>query len=105
MTVPVVVLTDDAYDLKDYRGWVRARLPNSATPAEVLAALFAVAQGFTVLTQSQARSTLDIVPTPDDLAEMVEALTHRELEVLRMMARGFSNKEIADELGISNHTV
>jgi two-component system, NarL family, response regulator YdfI len=105
LKIPTVLLTDKAYDSKDYRGWVRARLPNNATPAEVVAALLAVAHGFTVLTPSQARKALDIASAPDDMAEVVESLTHRELEVLRMMARGSSNKEIADELGISNHTV
>lgn len=33
------------------------------------------------------------------------ALSARELEVLRLVARGFSNKEIAAELGITTHTV
>ena len=32
-------------------------------------------------------------------------LTRRELEVLRMMADGMSNRRIADELGVSYHTV
>ena len=33
------------------------------------------------------------------------ALSARELEVLRLVARGFGNKEIAAELGITTHTV
>jgi DNA-binding NarL/FixJ family response regulator len=38
-------------------------------------------------------------------AEMVEALTERELEVLQAVAAGMSNKEIADALTISAYTV
>lgn len=35
----------------------------------------------------------------------VEPLTRRELEVVRMVAQGFSNKEIAEKLGCSDHTI
>jgi DNA-binding NarL/FixJ family response regulator len=48
---------------------------------------------------------------PPDLADRVlprpdaEALTEREAEVLDRIAKGMSNKEIADALGISEHTV
>jgi len=38
-------------------------------------------------------------------SEMTEGLTEREMSVLRVVARGRSNKEIAESLGISNNTV
>jgi LuxR family maltose regulon positive regulatory protein len=46
-------------------------------------------------------------PDPDKIAELSAqaSLSDRELDVLRQMAMGFSNQEIADQLYISLHTV
>ena len=38
-------------------------------------------------------------------AEAFEELTGREIEVLRLLAEGLGNKEVASRLGISDHTV
>jgi len=47
-------------------------------------------------------------PTPfklEPVGPMIESLTQRETEVLQALAAGYSNKEIADSLGISEATV
>jgi LuxR family maltose regulon positive regulatory protein len=45
------------------------------------------------------------LPSPDLPSEMVEPLTERELEVLQFIAKGLSNREVAQRLVISMPTV
>ncbi len=103
--IPAVVLTGDVFEPSDYRTAVRARLPRHATAAEVLAAIGAAAQGLTVLTQPQADALFMQPTVPQVPAPLLEDLTPRELQVLRDLALGLANKEIADRLHISEHTV
>lgn len=87
-------------------GPIRAWLPEEALPSEIAAALVAAAHDFTVLTRGQARRWLrNPSPGPEGEALLpIEPLTPRELQVLRMMADGFGNKQIAARLAISDHT-
>ncbi len=103
--IPTVILTGDVFEQSDYRTAVRARLPSNATAAEVLAALGAAAHGLIVLTQSQADALFMHPTVPQSPAPLVEELTPRELQVLRDLALGLANKEIAERLHISEHTV
>jgi DNA-binding NarL/FixJ family response regulator len=48
---------------------------------------------------------LQAAPRAFDALERPDALTPRELEVLRLMAGGYSNREIADALGTAEGTV
>src|SRR5690348_122775 len=98
---PAVVLGEGA---DDYGHSVRAYLPADAAAAEILAAITAAGQGLVVLTQVQAERLLPARSPRETLPRLVEALTPREIEVLRLMADGLVNKEIADRLGISEHT-
>jgi DNA-binding NarL/FixJ family response regulator len=101
---PTVVLTRDTPSVESYGNSVRAHLPPDATASEVLAAVAAVGQGLVVLTQAQAERLLPARPRRHDLPRLIEALTPREIEVLRLMSDGLVNKEIAGRLGISEHT-
>lgn len=82
---------------------VRGILRRDATAEKIAAGLQSVAAGLTVL-DPNFHSILAPAHT-SDLAEPVEALTPREIQVLQLLARGLANKAIAQELAISDHTV
>lgn len=99
---PAVVLSEDT-ETTTPGGPVRAVLPMNASALEIVAAIVAAAADLTVLTPAQVRRWFRSRESMrrDDL---VEPLTPRELQVLRMLADGLGNKEIANRLGISDHT-
>jgi DNA-binding NarL/FixJ family response regulator len=72
-------------------------LPMEVTAHQLVTAVSATVAGFAV--------TLPRPPAaPADTMRIAEELTARELEVLRLMARGQTNKQVAAELKISEHT-
>lgn len=100
-----LLLTDDARQADVLR-----RLPLTAWgilthdvgAAELAAALYAVAQGLIVLAPELA-ARLNL-PTPVE-EPAGEPLTARERDVLELVSQGLSNKQIAQKLQISEHTV
>ena len=84
---------------------VKAVLPDNATGPQIAAAIEAVAAGLTVLHPMEIESLLPSRAASEFLETLPETLTPREIEVLRSMAEGLGNKEIAARLGISEHTV
>jgi DNA-binding NarL/FixJ family response regulator len=110
--VPAVLLTNEdqpAWTAEALRSGVRALLPRDASPAAILAAVDAAANGMALIDPQELESLLSGSGTANTAASAAEVattpLTPRELEVLRMMADGAANKEIAWKLGISEHTV
>jgi DNA-binding NarL/FixJ family response regulator len=73
-------------------------LPIGVTAHQLVTAISATLAGFAV---TLPRSTA----APADTMRVTEELTVRELEVLRLMARGRTNKQVAAQLKISEHTV
>lgn len=88
------------------RHGARAVLPRDARAEEIIAAVAGSALGLVVLPAgSAALLALPAAPARPAAQPGVETLTPRELEVLRMLAEGTGNKQIARRLGISEHTV
>jgi NarL family two-component system response regulator LiaR len=76
-------------------------------PDDVLKAIRQAHEGETVLHPSIARMVLQDLRRPQKAKqrEPVDPLSDRELEVLRLVARGMSNQEIADSLVVGEATV
>jgi DNA-binding NarL/FixJ family response regulator len=84
---------------------VRALLPNNSTGPQIAAAIEAVAAGLVVLYPAEMESVFHSEKLREFPEALPEALTAREIEVLRSMAEGLGNREIASRLRISEHTV
>jgi two-component system, NarL family, response regulator LiaR len=101
-SVRVIALTaslDEARMMGVLRAGAVGYVRKDADPEVLLAAVRAVARGKTYIDPSVARQVLHAsAADPDDL-------TPRELEVLRRLALGRTNKEIAAELFIGEETV
>jgi DNA-binding NarL/FixJ family response regulator len=100
---PVVLVSAEPPHTSLFGSAVRAWLPDDALPQEISAALIAAAQDLSILTRGQVQRWLRNT-VERELAPAQEALTPRELQVLRMMADGLGNKQIAAQLEISDHT-
>ncbi|MFF4761620.1 response regulator transcription factor [Streptomyces sp. NPDC001292] len=91
------------------RAGARGLLLNRSSPAEIVSAVRLVAAGYSLLFPCRGRRLLDLDPVDredeDPGHEGLGRLTRREVDVLRLIARGCSNAEIADVLYVSESTV
>lgn len=76
-----------------------------AKPDAVVSSILAVSCGEQVLASEAARSVLNAATGRSVAAESWGCLTSRELVVLRLIATGYPNRAIAQQLGISDKTV
>ena len=102
-STPVVQLVPDGASAPAAinRG-ARAVLLENASLRRIHTTLWAVAEGLFVVEDEIAEQ---VVPNVRGSVELIEPLTQRELEVAQLLARGLTNKEIAQRLGITDHTV
>lgn len=102
---PALVLLGDGIDVGEaLRAGARAVLPRAAGTEEIVAAVQAAAAGLVAVRPDGLAPLLPATHLSGEDAR-VEELTPREVEVLRMLAEGEGNKQIARRLGISEHTV
>ena len=80
-------------------------LLKDASPEELIRAIHDTAHGLSSLNQTVARRLLVELSKERQAPPIRETLTEREVEVLRVLARGLSNEAIADALSISEATV
>jgi DNA-binding NarL/FixJ family response regulator len=108
--LPVGVLILTAFDDEPY---IRAALQagangyvlKTADASELVDAVRSVNEGKSVLDPAIARRLMSQLARPEYDTLAVEALTDRELDVLRLTAHGYTNKAIGAQLSISARTV
>jgi DNA-binding NarL/FixJ family response regulator len=108
----VLILTtfeQDDYIFGALRAGASGFLLKRTRPEELLAAVHTVAAGEALLSPSVTRRVIDRMaqqPTPEltDQAKL-DGLTPREREVLELIARGLSNREIAAALAVEESTI
>jgi DNA-binding NarL/FixJ family response regulator len=108
--VRVLVLTaydDDPYIFALLQAGASGYVLKTADSIELVHAVRAVHRGESALDPAVAQKVVQQLTSgrPLGAQAVVETLTERELEVLRLAARGLTNKAIGLELGISDRTV
>jgi DNA-binding NarL/FixJ family response regulator len=108
----VLILTtfeQDDYVFGALRAGASGFLLKRTRPEELVAAVHTIAAGDSLLSPSVTRRVIDRMaqqPVPELAAHArLDELTRREREVLELIARGLSNREIATELVVEESTI
>jgi len=105
--LPVIMLSaneDMALVKRALQEGAQGYIPKSSTTQVMLNAIKLVLVGG-IYVPTQAINTLNSKPEPPPQPSLTGALTPRQLEVLRLLAQGQSNKDIARQLQMSDGTV
>jgi DNA-binding NarL/FixJ family response regulator len=106
----VVILTgheDDEHVFEGIKAGAQGYLLKDSEPEDLSRAIHTVYAGDTIVAPDLAQKMLNTFEggRPGESARLAPPLTERELEVIRALSRGMSDKQIAQSLGISEKTV
>jgi DNA-binding NarL/FixJ family response regulator len=107
----VLILTTferDEYIFESLRSGASGFILKNAPPEDLVKAIRVVSEGNALLAPSVTRRIIAefaTKPVPKTYEEDIKHLTEREIEVIRLVARGKTNEEIASELVIGEATV
>jgi len=107
-TPKVLVLTSFAADDKVFpavKAGAFGYLLKDSSPEQLVEAIRRVHRGEPSLEPAIARKVLEELSHPDQEDRTVDPLTERELDVIRLIAQGLSNKEIAAKIFVAEWTV
>jgi DNA-binding NarL/FixJ family response regulator len=106
--VKVLILSTfdaDSYVLQALRAGASGYVLKDAEPAAIASSIMAVLSGERVMAGAVANRVLDMLTGASTPKEFYDGLTAREIEILKLMAMGQANKQIAFNLKISEKTV
>ena len=103
--IMVTVYEDTERIFKALRVGACGYLLKRCSPEELIAAIREVRQGGAPMSREIARKVIASFKEPTTAAAEVEDLSPREREILELLVLGYSNKEIAQRVGVSDGTV
>jgi DNA-binding NarL/FixJ family response regulator len=105
--VGVLILTaydDDPYVLAVLQAGANGYVLKTSSPAEIIQAVKDVHDGVSVMDPAITQKLLTQITAPEPNSA-IEELTDREMEVLQLVGKGYTNKAIGVQLSISDRTV
>jgi DNA-binding NarL/FixJ family response regulator len=106
--IKVLVLTTfdaDSYVLQALRAGASGYVLKDSQPSAIISSILAVMSGERVMASAVANRVLDMVTGTTTPKEFYDGLTAREVEIIKLLAIGQANKQIAYKLHISEKTV